>query len=54
MITFNNTQIKCFIESWYIFELKIIKKRVMVKKGWEPLLYCYYYSVIPMKLVTGR
>ena len=36
---FNNKKIKLFIGSWNIFKLRIIKKRVMTKKGYEPLVY---------------
>ena len=38
LIMFNNKQIKLFIGSWNIFKLRIIKKRVMKKTGWEPLI----------------
>ena len=38
MNKFNNTKIKLFIGLWYIFKLRIFKKRVMMKKYWEPLI----------------
>ena len=37
-LKFNITKIKFVIGSWYIFKLIIIKKRLMMKKVWEPLL----------------
>ena len=37
-----NTKIKCIIGSWYIFKLKIIKKK---GHGWESLVYTVYIYI---------
>ena len=37
LLKYNDKKIKSFIMSWYIFKLRIIKIRVIVIKGWQPL-----------------
>ena len=37
-LKFNNTKIKIVIGLWYIYKLKVLKKRVTMKKGREPLI----------------